>query len=155
MHNAGKWLHGGGLRQKAIYMRGMASLSAAVSGPPTPPAASFRLSISSDAFPSSDARWRTQVEGLLVDLKRTAGEVRKEVTPVAGQKGGAEAIILALGSSGAIAAAVAVFKSWLQRSGDRSIEIDGVIDGREVKLKLTGRNIDEATIRQALKLAAG
>lgn len=124
-------------------------------GDPTPPAAQLRLNISSDAYPTSDQRWRNQVDGLLGDLKRKGGEVRREITPVPGQKGGAEAIILALGSSGAIAAAVTVFKAWLQRADDRSIEIEGVIDGREVKLKLTGRNIDEATLRQALKIAAG
>ena len=110
--------------------------------------------MSSDALPSSDQRWRTQVDGLLSDLKRNAGEVRKEITPVPGQKGGAEAIILALGSSGAIAAAVTVFRAWLSRSADRSIEIEGSVDGRAVKLKLNGRNIDETTVRQALKLAA-
>jgi hypothetical protein len=105
-------------------------------------------------LPSSDQRWRNQVDGLLGDLKRNAGEVRKEITPVEGRKGGAEAIILALGSSGAIAAAVTVFRAWLSRSADRSIEIEGNIDGREVRLKLNGRNIDETTVRQALKLAA-
>lgn len=126
-----------------------------MSGASTPLAAKFKLTVASDALPSSDRRWRGQVDGLLADLKRDAGEVRKEITPVPGQKGGAEAIILALGSSGAIAAAVAVFKAWLQRSSDRSIEIEGAIAGREVKLKLTGRNIDETTIRQALKLAGG
>jgi hypothetical protein len=117
--------------------------------------ARFRLSVTSDAYPASDQRWRNQVDSLLGDLKRNAGEIRREITPVPGQKGGAEAIILALGSSGAIAAAVTVFKAWLQRSTDRSIEIDGVLDGREVKLKLSGRNIDETTLRQALKVAAG
>jgi hypothetical protein len=110
--------------------------------------------VTSVALPPSDQRWRNQVDGLLSDLKRNAGEVRRDVTPVAGQKGGAEAIILALGSSGAIAAAVTVFRAWLTRSADRSIEIEGNIDGRDVKLKLNGRNIDETTIRQALKLAA-
>jgi hypothetical protein len=111
--------------------------------------------MSSDAFSSSDQRWRNQVDGLLKDLKRNAGEVRQEITPQAGAKGGASTLILALGSSGAIAAAVTVFRTWLTRSADRSIEIDGSIDGREVRLRLTGRNIDETTIRQALKLAAG
>lgn len=124
-------------------------------GDSSPPVARFRLSVTSDAYPASDQRWRNQVDSLLGDLKRNAGEIRREITPVPGQKGGAEAIILALGSSGAIAAAVTVFKAWLQRSTDRSIEIDGVLDGREVKLKLSGRNIDETTLRQALKVAAG
>jgi hypothetical protein len=130
-------------------------LIAHVSGAPPSSSAQFKLVVTSDALPSSDRRWQNQVDSLLSDLKRNAGEVHKEITPVDGQKGGAQAIILALGSSGAITAAVAVFRSWLARSADRSIDIEGKIDGREVKLKLTGRNIDETTIRQALKLAAG
>lgn len=111
--------------------------------------------MSSASLPTSDQRWRNQVDGLLADLKRSGGEVRKEVTPVDGAKGGLEAIILALGSSGAIAAVVPVFRAWLKRSDDRVIDIDGVIDGRVVKLKITGSNIDETTIRQALKAAVG
>lgn len=134
-------------------MRRARSLIARVTSDNAPRAATFKLVAASDALPSSDQRWRNQVENLLADLKRGAGEVRKEITPVEGKKGGAEAIILALGSSGAIAAAVAIFKAWLQRSADRSLEIEGVIDGREVKLKLTGRNVDETTVRQALQLA--
>jgi hypothetical protein len=128
-----------------------------VAGVSTPPSSSAQLKLvaTSDALPSSDQRWRNQVETLLADLRRNGGEVRKEITPVAGAKGGAESILLALGSSGAIAAAVTVFRAWLARSADRSIEIEGTIDGREVKLKLNGRNIDETTIRQALRLAGG
>lgn len=126
-----------------------------MSDAPPPSSAQLKLVLSSDALPSSDRRWLKQVDGLLAELKRNAGEVRREVTPVAGAKGGAEAIILALGSSGAIAAAVTIFRAWLTRSADRTIEIEGIVDGREVKLKLTGRNIDETTLRQALKLAGG
>jgi len=143
-------------RQKIhIYTGGSGRLIAPVSGATPSSSAQFKLVVTSDALPSSDQRWRNQVDALLADLKRTAGEVRQEITPVNGQKGGAQAIILALGSSGAITAALAVFRAWLSRSADRSIEIEGKIDGREVKLKLTGRNIDETTIRQALKLAGG
>ena len=120
-----------------------------------PASAQLKLIMSSDSLPTSDQRWRNQVDGLLADLKRNGGEVRKEVTPVDGAKGGLEAIILALGSSGAIAAVVPVFRAWLKRSDDRVIDVDGVIDGRVVKLKITGSNIDETTIRQALKAAVG
>jgi hypothetical protein len=126
-----------------------------VSGATPPSSARFKLVATSDAFPTSDQRWQNQVESLLTDLKRNGGDIRKEVTPVDGRKGGAVDIMVALGSSGAIAAAVTVFRAWLTRSADRSIEIEGTVDGREVKLKLTGRNIDEATLRQALKLAGG
>lgn len=120
-----------------------------------PPPAKFTLKVSSEALPSSDARWRTQVEGLLGDLKRNGAEVTKQITPVEGAKGGTEAILLALGSSGAIAAAVRVFQLWLARSDDRVIDIDGEVEGRKVQLRITGKNISEGTLRQALKLGAG
>jgi hypothetical protein len=123
-----------------------------VPDPIQPQSAQFKLVATSDALPSNDQRWRNQVDGLLSDLKRNAGDVRREITPVPGQKGGAEAIILALGSSGAITAAIAIFKAWLARASDRTIEIDGKIGGRQVQLKLTGQNIDEKTLRLALGL---
>jgi hypothetical protein len=124
-----------------------------VPDPLQPPSAQFKLVATSDALPSSDQRWRNQVDGLLADLKRNAGEVRREITPVPGKKGGVEEIILALGSSGAITAAIAIFRAWLARSADRSIEIEGKVGDRAVKLKLSGQNIDEKTMRLALGLA--
>ncbi len=118
----------------------------------TPPeSATFTLTATSDALPAGDQRWRAQVGSLLSELQRNGGEVRRETTPVEGTKGGLDQIILALGTSGAIAGAVTVFRAWLTRSADRSIKIEGVIAGKKVKLKLTGKNIDETTIRQALK----
>lgn len=121
--------------------------------PLQPPSAQFKLVATSDALPSNDQRWRNQVDGLLADLKRNAGEVRREITPVPGKKGGVEEIILALGSSGAITAAITIFRAWLARSADRSIEIEGKVGDRAVKLKLSGQNIDEKTMRLALGLA--
>lgn len=111
--------------------------------------------ISSETLPSSDQRWRNRVDGLLADLKRQGGEVRREITPQAGAKGGAEAIILALGSSGAIAAAVGVFQTWFNRTPDSAVEFDGQIGGKKVKFKITGRNITEETLREALTRGIG
>jgi hypothetical protein len=45
--------------------------------------------------------------------------VAKTTTPQPGTKGGTETIILALGSSGALLAAVEVFKAWLGRDRER------------------------------------
>lgn len=121
--------------------------------PIQPLSAQFKLVATSSALPSNDQRWRNQVDGLLADLKRNAGEIRREITPVPGQKGGIEEIILALGTSGAITAAISIFRAWLARSADRTIEIEGKVGGRQVKLKLSGQNIDEKTLRVALGLA--
>lgn len=122
------------------------------SSPPSP-ALELQLAPTSSALPSSDQRWQNQVAQLLNDLRRNAGEVRKEITPVPGQKGGAEAIILALGTSGAITAAVAIFKAWLGRSGDRVITLKGKIGERAFEVELTGSNISESTVLATLGLA--
>lgn len=79
--------------------------------------------------------------------------MRREITTVPGQKGGAEAIILALGTSGALTAAVSVFKNWLGRSADRAIRMKAKVGDRAIEIELTGSNISEATLRAALGLA--
>lgn len=121
----------------------------------TPPSSAIELQLAptSSAYPSSDQRWQNQVAQLLNDLRRNAGEVRKEITPVPGQKGGAEAIILALGTSGAITAAVAIFKAWLGRASDRAIRMKAKVGDRTVEIELSGANISEATLRAALGMA--
>ncbi len=41
-----------------------------------------------DDYDPSDNRWLAQVNDLVSDCEREVGEVRKNVTPVEGQKGG-------------------------------------------------------------------
>ena len=115
----------------------------------------LKLSLDNTDLAADDPRWRDQVRQLRDELKREAGSVRTVVTPEAGKKGGAEAIILALGSAGAISAAVTIFKAWLERSANRSLDLEGEVDGRAVKVKLTGKNINEATLLRALGVASG
>lgn len=122
------------------------------SSPPSP-ALELQLAPASTALPTSDQRWQNQVAQLLNDLRRGAGEVRKEITPVPGQKGGAEAIILALGTSGALTAAVTIFKAWLGRAADRTIKMKARVGDRVVEVELSGTNISESTLRSALGLA--
>ena len=44
--------------------------------------------------------------------------------------------------------------SWFKRAPESAINIDGTIGRKKVKLRITGKNIDDATIREALKVAA-
>lgn len=124
----------------------------AMSTAPAP--AEFSIKPLSSAYDASDSRWLAQVETLLGSLKVNVGPVRKEVTPVAGQKGGLVDIIVALGSAGAVTAAVEVFRAWLGRDATRSLEIVTTVDGVEKKITVTGTNISKELIAQALKLAA-
>lgn len=104
----------------------------------------------SGAYDPADARWESQVQGLLDSLKANVGEVRKEVTPVPGQKGGVVEIIIALGSAGAISAAVQVFKHWLDRDSTRSITIRKKKARGEETITITGRNISKELLSEAL-----
>lgn len=47
-------------------------------------------------YDESDDRWIEQVDELILDCQKEAGEVRKEVQAVEGKKGGVEAIIHSL-----------------------------------------------------------
>ncbi|HEX9782438.1 MAG TPA: hypothetical protein VGA56_06860 [Opitutaceae bacterium] len=123
--------------------------------PGSPGGVEIEIVPASDSLRSNDGRWLKQVGSLLADLRRNEIEIRKEITPAEGKKGGAEAIILALDSSGAITAAVTIFKAWLSRSEDRSIKVKGRVGDREVELVVTGRNISEQTLQMALGLGKG
>ncbi len=122
---------------------------------PSPAALELQLSPASSALPTGDQRWQAQVAQLLNELRRNAVEVRKEITPVPGQKGGVEAIILALGTSGALTGAVAVFRAWLGRSADRAIKLKAKVGDRVVEIELSGSNVSESTLRAALGMATG
>ena len=114
----------------------------------------FTIQPMSDAYDPSDDRWLTQVQSLLTSVQMNVGPVRKDVTPVPGQKGGVVEIIVALGSAGALTAAVEVFKAWLSRDGTRSIEISTTTGGQKKKIKVTGQNISKELLAEALQQAA-
>lgn len=104
------------------------------------------------AYNPSDDRWLTQVNLLLADLKAGGGDVERKVTPVPGQKGGPETIILALGTSGAITAAVEVIKAWLGRDRKRSLELALDRDGKKETVSVTG-TVDTATLTHFMEKA--
>jgi hypothetical protein len=77
----------------------------------------------SERFEDDDPRWRDQVVALLRDLRDESVDVQTRSTPVAGAKGPVSEIVLALGSSGALTAAVTMFRAWLARDRTRSLTI--------------------------------
>jgi hypothetical protein len=107
---------------------------------------------SSDRFVPDDARWAGQVQSLWGMLEEQAGTITRQVTPRAGSKGGAEAVILALGSAGAITAFVDLAKAWLSRDRTRSLEITTFDDqhGRR-KVRIHGDHIDNQTLLEAVR----
>lgn len=112
------------------------------------------LEAHSDRFDEGDGRWRDQVADLVTSLGREVGGVRREVTPVPGSKGGAEAIVLALGSAGVFTAAVEMARSWLGRDRSRSLEITYLVDGQEQRVTVRGDAVSDEAVQAVADAAA-
>lgn len=102
-------------------------------------------------FSESDERWQAQVQTLLQDLRNAGGQVKQDYKPVPGAKGGVAEIILALGTSGALSLAVMAFKTWLARDRNRSIVIRTSKTGTGDEMVITGENISEKMLQDALQ----
>jgi len=96
-----------------------------------------------DRFDADDERWREQVSLLLRDLQREVGGVTRRQEPVAGTKGGAEVVIMALGSAGAFTATLEMVRSWLGRDRSRTLDISYTIDDRTETVSIAGDAIDK------------
>jgi Effector Associated Constant Component 1 len=104
------------------------------------------LRIGSDRFDEDDDNWLEQEAGLVAELSREAGGLRREAVAVPGSKGLVESLILALGSAGAFKAAAQCMRAWLARDRTRRIELSWTVDGREERVVLQGNAIDPAAI---------
>ena len=106
-----------------------------------------------EKYEPHDERWRSQVAALCSELRQNVGDVRLETTPSAGEKGLTSEIILALGSSGAISAAVDVFRLWLERDKSRSLEIAWTEGNLRRTVAIKGTDIDKDTFTEFAKAA--
>jgi hypothetical protein len=106
-------------------------------------------------FDAEDQRWLDQVADLITALRDDVGAVSQRRIPVPGTKGSLGEVILALGSAGAITAAVECFRAWLRRDKTRSLTVSWAKgDGIEQTVTVTGDGIDQASF-QALAMAIG
>jgi hypothetical protein len=92
-----------------------------------------------------DDRFAGQIRDLTSALTADVGGVSSRTVPAPGTKGGLPELILALGTSGAIGAALAVFKRWLDRDKLRKIRIKIRTKGtsREVEITADAGNVAE------------
>jgi hypothetical protein len=104
-------------------------------------------------YDESDDRWIDQVDELIADCEREAGEVRKEVQAVEGKKGGVEAIILALGSAGALTAAVDIFKAWILRDRSRNLTLKITTPEGVQEWVVSGNAMDNDVIEKFMQTA--
>jgi hypothetical protein len=88
------------------------------------------------------------VEGAL------AGQADASVTQAVA-KVGVEAVILALGSAGAITAAVEALRLWLARDRDRRVQLSWSVGGQQGEVVLEADNLSEAGARELLLAALG
>lgn len=113
----------------------------------------FTIDPGSDDYHIDDERWRDQVAGLYSALREHV-YVAQRGHLVAGTKGGAEAIIIALGSAGAFTATVECFRAWLGRDRNRRIDVRWDENGVEHHVRLSGDAVDIDRVREIAKAAA-
>jgi hypothetical protein len=68
---------------------------------------------------------------------------------------GVEAIILALGSAGAITAAVEALRLWLMRDRGRRVQLSWTVQGERREVELAADRMSEAGARELLLAALG
>jgi Effector Associated Constant Component 1 len=107
----------------------------------------------SERFEEADGRWREQVGAFYRELRSEVGDVRTETAPEAGAKGATTDIILALGSSGALTAAVTMFKSWLDRDKSRALDIEWTDGDQRRTLSIRGTDVGEHTFDELVRAA--
>lgn len=111
------------------------------------------LEPSSDRYGAEDERWRSQVSDLYVSARQELDGLRRESTPVAGTKGAADAVILALGSAGAFETALGFFRAWLSRDRSRSLTVSWQAGDQRQRVTVKGDDINQPAL-QALTQAA-
>ena len=114
----------------------------------------FKLTVDprNDQYDPDDDRWLDQVAMLYQALDAQVDVLRSQ-RQVQGAKGAVDQLILALGSAGAIQAAVDCFRAWLARDRDRRIDVRWNSGGAERSVTLTGEDVDAETIRDIARAA--
>ena len=100
-----------------------------------------------------DRRFDEQIVDLTEALNEEVGGVRLEAEPEPGKRGGAPELILALGTSGAIGAFVAVLRGWLDRDKARRVSIKVRTKGRAQTIEITANAANLGELEKLLTAA--
>jgi hypothetical protein len=125
-----------------------------VGQPNTDPGVEIVVLPGSDRYDVSDERWSDQVAALYDQLRRDGGSLRTKETSIPGQKGAASEVILALGSSGALTAAVAIFRAWLARDQSRSLTLSWSDGEKHSSVCVQAEDLDEDAFEEIARAAA-
>jgi hypothetical protein len=112
------------------------------------------LEPSTDRYDPLDDRWLDQVMELRASLRDEGVQVYRRDEPTAGQKGGIETLIMALGSAGVFSVALECLKAWLGRDRTRRVHVVSTAGGEERTFTLTA-DANEETFRELTALAMG
>jgi hypothetical protein len=104
-------------------------------------------------YDADDDRWRAQVGTLHQELAAQVDTFQRGRS-APGTKGTVDQVIVALGSSGALTAAIECFRAWLQRDKSRSIDVRWDEGGVERHVTFSGANVDAATVKAITRAAA-
>ena len=115
----------------------------------------FEVSIAArnDELHPDDDRWADQQSDLMSQLQHDIGTLSRG-SGQPGAKGGADTVIVALGSAGAFSAMVECFRAWLGRDHARRIDVRWDENGVERHVTLTGEGLDTESVRDIAKAAA-
>lgn len=113
------------------------------------------ITTDTDRYDAASRQWRAQAAELHASLRDEVGSVSLRSDPAPGSKGAVEAVILALGSSGALVVAEHCFRAWLGRDKTRSLTVTWTDEtGEERKVSVTGERLDQRSF-QALTESIG
>jgi len=102
----------------------------------------------SDRFDTTSPAWLAQVADLRAGLMRAPTGFRIDSASVAGTKGTADTVVLALPSAGTLSAATACFRAWLARDKTRTVELRWTEDGREERFVLQADAMDGQSMQE-------
>lgn len=108
----------------------------------------LRVAPAEDEWGGKTDKWRSDAHELKQVLDVHLGEAVRPPTPNERHKGiDVLAVIVALGSSGALTAAVEAFRVWLGRKPDRrKLVVTYEVDGRENSLTVDAENVDSGDL---------
>ncbi|HSY24973.1 MAG TPA: hypothetical protein VK841_22770 [Polyangiaceae bacterium] len=110
-------------------------------------------------YDPGDSRWLDAVDELKQEvtaaLRGQEGDLVERGRPVAGTKGELEDLILVLGSSGAITAAVTAFKAWLASGRNREIVLRRREDDHVTEVSVRGVGVTEKELIAQLQAVMG
>jgi hypothetical protein len=111
------------------------------------------LAASDEDYDPDDPGWRQQLGALHRALVDAEVDIHLRAEPVDGEKGGVTELVLTLGTSGAISAAVAVIQSWLSRERRRQVTVT-IDDGNHpVTYTVDGTSASDTTIKEIMVAA--